>query len=262
MPEVNPFPTLKPTAGRVLIHVARTTGHAHKVAGTNVTLELPTGIGECADPGSGVAQLLATHVDGPSGFCGFTVFYDPYALDDGRHLGDGCYIVNETDLYAVQLADGTVQALGKWILGEAVSRPERKTASGLILPALRTDFNHEERNRLVISDTLRGVMRVRSLGAAALPEHVGHEQRRVWGNGPVAYFQVSKNGADSAHRRRMNGREYLLLRYADVAGIEKEPTCEVVPAEYVNDPVVRVRPMDGGEIIELATARELAEVEA
>lgn len=224
----HPFPTLKPTPGWVLVRVTERDTHAHQVPDTAVTLHLPTGFGECADPGAGIGELLTTHPDGPTGYVGFTVFLDPYAIDEGRNVeNSGCYLIKECDLFAVLLADGTVSPLGKWILGEAVARPEVRTASGLLLPAVRAEGFHEERGQIDWNAMLVGVMRVLAVGPSALPEYVGHEQRRTWGKGPLAYFGAFQNGADDARRRRMNGKEYLLLQYPDVLGLSAEVVGEV-----------------------------------
>ena len=177
--------------------------------------------------GEGHGVLVAVEDDGPTGFVGFPVFFDPNALDEGRTLGEGHYLVKTVALFAVLLADGTVQPLGKWILGEAVKRPEKRTTSGLILPSNKPGEYDEERKLFDWDDLMVGVMRVVALGVAALPEFVGHEQRREWATGPCVYFNASQNGYDAATRRRMNGREWLLLTYADVLGLSAAPVSEV-----------------------------------
>ena len=227
----HPFPSLKPTAGRVLVRVTERDNHTHQVPGTAVTLHLPTGHGER----TGVGELLTAHPDGPTGYVGFTVFFDPYALDEGRNVdGSGCYVMKESDVFAVLLADGTVSPMGKWIMGEAVKRPERKTAGGIIMPSVAdaTEYD-EERKQWDWSDLMVGVMRVLAVGPAALPAYVGHEQRRTWNAGPIAYFNATQNGADGALRPWMNGREYLLLTYPDVLGLSNEPVGEVKRGTYM-----------------------------
>lgn len=234
MPETPEVPALKLLPARAMVRVTRTENHAHAVPGTDVVLELRTGIGECADPGAGIGVLVGVALDGPTEHVGRPVFFDPYALDEGRNVdGKGFYIVNADDLYAVLLDDGTVQPLGKWILGEAVTRTERTTASGLNLPAVSSGEFNEERKGFDWSELLVGVMRVVALGADALPEFVGHEQRRVWAGGPCVYFNAYQNGADDKRRRYMNGKWRWLLTYAEVLGLSTEPVGEVKRGAFI-----------------------------